>query len=102
VAGRPLAALARGGVSVSAARIPSPGAGLRTLEARIVDVEKRHGEAIALLAQFITERAGKEFTAATLRHEEADRLAMLLDELVPKAAERLFEKWKAAGQEARG
>lgn len=72
---------------MSAARIAA-------LEKKLADVEKRHGEAIARLSQFIAEQAGKTFATATQRHEETDRISMLVDELVPEATARVFTEWE--------
>jgi hypothetical protein len=81
---------------VSAARIAA-------IEARLADVETRHGKAIAILSQFIAERGGEGFEAATQRHRETDRISMLVDALVPKASARLFAEWaKETGRDELG
>jgi hypothetical protein len=72
---------------VSAARISA-------LEARLVDVEKRHAEAIARLAGAVADLLIAPEIGTQEIEDHVTTARLLVDALVPEAAARVFEEWE--------
>lgn len=71
----------------------SPWARIRALEARIVDVEMRHEEAIARLSMALGNLFDAQQVTLNNLGERVTKARVTVDALVPAAAERVFEEW---------
>lgn len=70
----------------------SPWARIRALEARLVDVEMRHEEAIARLCLMVGNFFDVQAIALGNAEDRITKARVAVDALVPEAARRVFEE----------